>query len=103
MVLFGPKIDEISKKKGLRRNLNGFSGRIQVISKKKKKKKRSSSDLKKKGLRQNFNGFSGRIQVISKKKTFANTSTVHWLMGSLNTMGPGVIVPPAPSSRRPWQ
>ena len=88
------------KKKGLRRNLNGFSGRIQVIFKKKNGLQVIS---KKKGLRQNFNGFSGRIQVISKKKTFAKTSTVHWLMGPLNTTGPGVIVPPAPSSRRPWQ
>ena len=85
MVLFGPKIDVISKKKkkGLRRNSNGFSGRIQVIS-------------KKRGLRQNFNGFSGRIHVISKKKAFFETSTVHGLMGPLNTMGPRVIVPACP-------
>ena len=36
MVLFGPKTDVFLKKKGLHRNLNGFSGQNQVISKKNK-------------------------------------------------------------------
>ena len=57
MVLFGPKIDVISKKK----KSSVFAKILTVLF-------AEFKWSKKKGLRQNFNGFSGRIQVISKKK-----------------------------------
>ena len=115
MLLIGPKNDVISKKKGLLGNFNSFSRQNQVIS-------------KKKGFLRNFNGFSGQNQVISqKKKVFSEISSLYpaeiklfacdfdgpftsqchldgpplELMGPLKFMGPEVIVPPCPPSRRP--
>ena len=108
MLLFGPKIDVISKKKkkkkSLLQNLNGFFGRNQVISQKKRSSPKfqrflrpKSSDLQ--------NGFSGRHQVTSKRNNAVHmrlrwTSQCHLdgppldLMGPLKFISPGVIVPP---------
>ena len=84
------RCDLQNKKKGLHRNLNGFSGQIQVIS----KKKRSSPEFKR-----FFRPNSGDLQ---KKRSSLSLKPTTFLkpMGPLNTMSPGVIVPPCPPSRR---
>ena len=85
MLLFGPKNDVISKQK------KRSSPKFQRFFRPK------SSDLqKKKGFLRNCNGFSGRNQAVPVRLRWAfHFSMSFRFMDTLDTMGPGVIVPPA--------
>ena len=83
----------------------------------------SMQSPKKKGLQGKMSQFSQNFNVISKKKRKGLPSSTSWFlnvismgllkstspmraplkpMGPLKSMGPEVIVPPLPPSRRPW-